>query len=325
MFWILPLALAQDVVTLSVVKTGQVGTSVPSLKISLHQEASNLAVDLSCGSKKFTRSGAAALGAVIELPLDVPAGTWSCKGSLVGSFADGSEGEMPLSFTVAMLNPMKVSLETGSLDLERRSLRVVLDRKASKVEVSATTLGGDVVGLGEVQSTAGAGTPISVSWEKMREGEIIKVRIRAFDADGFWSELELLPWSYRIPHEDLNFPTASAEILTTEEPKLEEALARVQETLRKYGQDLVTIRLYVGGHTDTMGDSAYNQKLSLDRALAIARWFKAHGFPGEVYYQGFGESQPLVSTGDSVDEPRNRRVDYVVASQAPGGGWKPLP
>ena len=55
--------------------------------------------------------------------------------------------------------------------------------------------------------------------------------------------------------------------------------------------------------------------------MAIARWFKAHGYPGKIYYQGFGESDPAVSTADGVDEPRNRRVDYVVASQAPGGGW----
>lgn len=324
MIWLLPYALAQDVVTLSVVKTGQIGTSLPSLKVSLHQEASSLAVDLSCGAKKFTRSGPAALGAVIEIPLDVPAGTWNCTGTLVGSFSDGSEGEMPLSFAVNMLNPMKVSLEGGSLYLERRTLRVILDRKSSKVEVIATTLGGDVVGMGEVQSAVAPGTPISVSWEKMREGEVIKVRVRAFDADGFWSELELLPWSYRIPHEDVNFPSASSEILAAEEPKLEEAMVRVQETLAKYGADLVTIRLYVAGHTDTMGDGEYNQKLSLDRALAIARWFKANGFPGDVFYGGFGETQPLVNTGDGVDEPRNRRVDYVVASQAPGGGWKPL-
>jgi outer membrane protein OmpA-like peptidoglycan-associated protein len=181
-----------------------------------------------------------------------------------------------------------------------------------------------VVGLGEVKTQVGAGTVIEIPWQRQKEGEVIRVAIRAFDADGFWSEMELCPWSYKVPHEDINFATNSSEITPIEEYKLKDALAKVQETIRKYGADLVTINLYVAGHTDTVGDAAHNRELSMKRALAIARWFKDNGFEGTIYYQGFGESDPLVATGDNVDEPKNRRVDYVMASQSPGGSWQKL-
>lgn len=316
---------AQDAVSLSYVKAGQVGTSLPGLTLTLHQDADDLSVDLTCGTKKFSRSGPAKSGAQIQMALDLPAGQWTCKGALNGRFSDGGEGSMPLSFGVTVYEPLKVTLASGSLDLAARRLSVTLDRRAGKVEVIATTLGGDVVGRAEVPSSAAAGTPIDVQWEELRPGEIIKIRVRGVDADGFWSDLELMPWQYRIPHEDVIFASASAEITPQEEPKLAEALARVQDTLKKYGADLVVLNLYVGGHTDTVGDAAYNRDLSLKRAMAIARWFKAHGFTGKIYYQGFGESDLAVTTADGVDEPRNRRVDYVVASQSPGNGWTVLP
>lgn len=319
------LAYAQDAVTLSVVKVGQVGTNIPSLTLNLHQDASSLIVDLTCGNKKFSHNAPARLGEEIKMPLDVPAGNYTCKGTLSGSFSDGTEGQMPLSFGISMYAPLKVSLDSGSLDLNARQLRVILDRKASKIEVIATTLGGDVVGSGEQLSSNGPGSPIAVSWDKRSDKEVIKIRIRAFDADGFWSELELLPWSYHIPHQDVNFATNAADITAAEEPKLEDALRKIQDTLSRYGADLVVINMYVGGYTDTVGDAASNQQLSLKRALAIAKWFKAHGFTGKIYYQGFGESGLAVETADGVDEPLNRRVDYVMASQAPGGGWTLLP
>ncbi len=66
-----------------------------------------------------------------------------------------------------------------------------------------------------------------------------------------------------------------------------------------------------------MGSSSHNIALSRKRAKAIAQWFKKHGLPIPVLWEGFGESVPAVKTGDEVDEPRNRRVDYILSVEAP--------
>jgi outer membrane protein OmpA-like peptidoglycan-associated protein len=121
-----------------------------------------------------------------------------------------------------------------------------------------------------------------------------------------------------------------ATIDATETPKLASAMDDARGVLKKYGADVV-IKLYVGGHTDTVGDAASNQDLSMRRARAIAEWFKANGFPGDIYYQGYGESDLAVPTPDNTDEPKNRRASYILAAKPPeaqGGtgdyGWVKL-
>ncbi len=324
-----PSASAQDAVSLEIIRAGQVGTSAPGLIVKLNQDASGLDVQVDCGGTHVERGGPAQAGERIDLRIDAPAGTHTCKGRIEGSFADGSEGEMPLSFTIQVHKPMAITLRPGSLDLSNQVLDVVLDRAASKVEVTALGPKASQVGFGLAPADTPAGQPIRVEW-RSDGGEVLKLKVRGFDADGFWSELELVPWSYDIPHEDLVFPTNSSDIGTAEEPKLRSALAEARGVVDRYGADVV-IRLYVGGHTDTVGDSASNLRLSLSRARAIAGWFKAQGFPGDIYYQGYGEGKLAVETPDEVNEARNRRAAYILAARPPeasGGsgdyGWSVL-
>jgi outer membrane protein OmpA-like peptidoglycan-associated protein len=77
------------------------------------------------------------------------------------------------------------------------------------------------------------------------------------------------------------------------------------------------VRLYIAGHTDTVGDAGYNLRLSRLRAQAIARWFRQRGLRIPIGWEGFGESAPLIATADNVDEPRNRRVDYILSVDEP--------
>jgi outer membrane protein OmpA-like peptidoglycan-associated protein len=295
----------------------------------MNQDASVLTVKIDCGGTRVGRDGPARSGDRIELKIDAPAGTHACKGTLFGSFADGSEGEMPIGFTINVYRPMAMSLRPGSLDLPKRSVDVVMDRATSKVEITALGPKGVQVGYGLAPVGAAANVPVNVEW-KQDAGEVIKLKIRGYDADGFWSELELVPWSYSIPHEDVVFATNSADFGASEEPKLATAMTDARGVLDKYGADVV-IKLYVGGHTDTVGDAASNQKLSMARARAIAGWFKKAGFPGAIYYQGYGEGNLAIDTADEIDEARNRRASYTLAARPPeasgGGGdygWQEL-
>ena len=44
-----------------------------------------------------------------------------------------------------------------------------------------------------------------------------------------------------------------------------------------------------------------------------------------IAFEGFGETAPAVKTADNVDEPKNRRVDYVLSDGPPrySGGLNP--
>lgn len=319
------LAAAQDAVTMDVVRYGQVNTASPALKLTPQVDASALDVRFDCAGKPFSRNGPARAGEVLIFTLDLPQGRHTCKGSLSVELADGSAGDMPLSFVVEVLPQMKIQLVPGRLDLQARRVAVTLDRPASKVEVTAMGAKGAELAKGLLPTSASPGTPIEAEWAPP-SGEPIKLRVRAWDAHGFWSELLVSVWSYSIPHEDVVFATNSAAIEPGEEPKLVAALIEAKKVYVKYEGE-VEVRLYVGGHTDTVGDSAFNAELSGRRALALARWFKDHGFQGPIYWCGFGEGRLAVPTGDGVDEARNRRAEYTLAGGPPpgqGGGWERL-
>ena len=67
------------------------------------------------------------------------------------------------------------------------------------------------------------------------------------------------------------------------------------------------------GHTDTLGDVAYNQRLSHDRAAALRGSLERDGLnPNAISIAGRGKLDLLVPTGDQVPEPRNRRVEITV-------------
>ena len=100
---------------------------------------------------------------------------------------------------------------------------------------------------------------------------------------------------------------------------VKETLRQLQDVIDKYG-DVVPVKLYIAGCTDTVGDPAHNRELSRKRARAIAVWLNGHGYDLPIYYHGFGESLLAIQTGDGVDMPANRRALYLVGAQPPPAG-----
>lgn len=91
------------------------------------------------------------------------------------------------------------------------------------------------------------------------------------------------------------------------------------ESLRKLPEVLQTARsrgpcdIGIVGHTDTQGSKAMNMRLSLARANAVRDQLIAIGVdPSLMKVTSHGEANPLVPTGDNVNEPRNRRVEVEV-------------
>ncbi|MDX2454214.1 OmpA family protein, partial [Desulfosarcina sp.] len=67
------------------------------------------------------------------------------------------------------------------------------------------------------------------------------------------------------------------------------------------------------GHTDTLGDKAYNLDLSIRRALAVKQQLVDNGVDDTFMdVSSHGEEHPLVKTADNVGNAKNRRVEVIV-------------
>ncbi|GAB4285988.1 MAG: hypothetical protein Kow0098_00650 [Ignavibacteriaceae bacterium] len=103
--------------------------------------------------------------------------------------------------------------------------------------------------------------------------------------------------------EGITFATGKADITPESEKILQQAL----KTLQTYPEIIVEI----SGHTDDVGSSASNQKLSQKRADAVRTWLIQKGInPDRMIAVGYGEERPRVPN-DSADNRRmNRRIEF---------------
>ena len=172
-----------------------------------------------------------------------------------------------------------------------------------------------------------ANAPLVVRWNQSPEQPIGSISLRMHDRDEHYVDQEYSAWYVPIPHEEVNFRTDSSDIDAPEVPKLDAAFAKIQEVLAKdQAREHKNLTLYIAGHTDTVGNNAYNLRLSQARAQSLARWFRGKGVRIPIAFEGFGETALKVATPDQTDEPRNRRADYIIADDAPpmtGMGFKP--
>jgi outer membrane protein OmpA-like peptidoglycan-associated protein len=110
----------------------------------------------------------------------------------------------------------------------------------------------------------------------------------------------------RLP-DGVTFARGSANI----NPGFYDSLNSVAESLIKYPNSLIDVY----GFTDTTGSDALNQRLSEERARAVADYLAARGVArSRIETRGYGESYDYlrVKTADGVDEPLNRRVEIKI-------------
>lgn len=110
----------------------------------------------------------------------------------------------------------------------------------------------------------------------------------------------------RLP-DGVTFARGSANI----NPGFSRTLDAVANSLIKYPNSLVDVY----GFTDTTGSDALNQRLSEQRAQAVADYLAARGVARSRFAtRGFGESydELRIKTADGVNEPLNRRVEIKI-------------
>ncbi len=250
---------------------------------------------------------------------DGRAGKHKWKGTLVALFPDGNRFSTGLTFETASVGELHVKYSRDHLDLDGHTLEFQLSRPAAKAEL--TVFGDDGSELGSGEATFHNEPPdtwLRVPWTQ-KPGNPMRLELHATDDNGTSVLVKLIPWSVSIPHLEVVFATGQSAVQPSEVPKLDASYTRIVEAVDKARKADATIqvRLFIAGHTDTVGGSAENRKLSLDRALAIATWFRDRGLPLPIVYAGFGEDALKVKTPDNTDEQANRRADYIVGVEEP--------
>jgi outer membrane protein OmpA-like peptidoglycan-associated protein len=322
------IALAKDALKLDLVPKAQKGQGSPELVVRAESGLKKITLDVkrsTDGKRIKLDAGPVHAGREHRFPLELKAiGEARFEGTLSVLTDSGETGEMPIDVKAELLDPLEVSVKREDVDLEAHRLKLSASRDLKKVEVSVMSDVGTPIGTTSVDAGDKDGALYAIGW-KQSKGTVLKISIRAEDQDGFFSGVDLFPWRVDIPHEEVNFRTGSFDIDAEEAPKLDASYKRIQDAIKKYGK-LATIRLFIAGHTDTVGTSASNLTLSNNRARAIGNWFKKRGVAIPILCAGFGEDLLLVKTPDETDEAKNRRAEYIVAVDPPPmpGKFAPL-
>lgn len=93
------------------------------------------------------------------------------------------------------------------------------------------------------------------------------------------------------------------------QPQFRPVLDDLAVTLNEYNQTIIE----VAGHTDSVGDAAYNQNLSEQRAATVANYLSGRGVMRDrMITIGAGETRPIASNDTEAGRAQNRRVEITL-------------
>jgi outer membrane protein OmpA-like peptidoglycan-associated protein len=106
------------------------------------------------------------------------------------------------------------------------------------------------------------------------------------------------------------FPSGGATL----SPIARQSLDQVAEALKQQAPEQ---QLIIEGHTDSRGSDATNERLSQERAQAVASYLATRGVDSSrIQVVGRGEEQPIASNDTTDGRASNRRVEIVVGGDS---------
>ncbi|MDP3151172.1 MAG: OmpA family protein [Archangium sp.] len=315
---LLPALAFADSVNVSLTNKALKGKGTPAVHIEILEPIAGFRLVLAKdGGKPQEWKGGGRPGVTRTIELSQAEGTTKWAGELIINLPNGTTGNMPLEFETELVGPLTLTMDKDKdVDIPGRKLRFTLNQPIARVhlkvlmDTGSTIVDDDIAFDGEP-----AGTKLEVTWPEAK-GQVLKVDLRAYAKSGVYNGVELTPWRIDIPHEEVNFASGKWDVSPEEAAKLESSLTLILAAIDKFGS-LAEIKLFIAGHTDTVGANASNRTLSLNRARSIGAWFRKKGVRIPVRYEGFGEEALLVSTNDETAEAKNRRAEYIIAIDDP--------
>ncbi|HVE87740.1 MAG TPA: OmpA family protein [Myxococcales bacterium] len=309
-------AARADMVDVSLHPRELFGKGVPRMDIRIQEPIVGFEVRLTrSDGHPLNVKGGGPPGAVRTVTLDQPEGKFGWEGVILIRVPKGGEFELPLKFETELLGPLRMTFVKEALDLKARKAVIQLERPAAKATIQVTMDTGVQVSRDVAFHGEAAGTPLALEWPEA-SGKVMTISIKAWDTANFYTGVELSPWQVDIPHDEVVFDTGKTDIRKDQQPKLGSAFDKLVEVANKYGK-IASIRLFIAGHTDTVGDADANRDLSRQRARSIGTYLRKKGARIPILYEGFGEQALMVATPDETPEEKNRCAEYIVAIDDP--------
>ena len=83
--------------------------------------------------------------------------------------------------------------------------------------------------------------------------------------------------------------------------------------LKKLLVENPSMRIELGGHTDSDGSDSHNQGLSERRASAVVTWLTKNGIGQDrLEFAGYGETKPIATNSTSEGKQLNRRTEFKI-------------
>ena len=248
------------------------------------------------------------LGYAQNMPLVIP-GTTSLGISGASLLELRNTGTSPL----ALAYDAQLSRIDGKLTLVEKDIRVPIMIENEVVQVPALRAtgafgSGDKTATGDFYFLDNKNNPMMIqstlqfSWEKQPRSErIVRVTAGASMKSAMEQSLSTLR-KYDVYGLHFNFDKAT---LRPESAKL---IKDIATTLKNNP----TWLLQINGHTDSIGDAAYNQKLSSDRAVSVRTALVKQGIEASrLMTGGFGETKPKGDNATLDGRALNRRVELL--------------
>lgn len=237
-------------------------------------------------------------------------GTYSCQFVITGKNDFGDSINFNQTHTFYAMTPLQLDVNLRELTPEMNDVTLHASKPMTRASITVTAEDGSHIDTVE-QPIARTKTHKLV-W-KPNDKKPAMLEIKAWDDKNSWASFTI--FYFQIPHTDIVFDTAKYEVRRDQEHHLQESLDKILEVIQTHQR--VAIDLYITGYTDTVGSAASNDKLSLNRAKAIASWFRKHGLSIPTYYRGAGERSLAVPTPDNTPNEKNRRAVYILSNRPP--------
>lgn len=148
----------------------------------------------------------------------------------------------------------------------------------------------------------GATTVSQVITANPGEAFVVTVKLEKSKVDLQEKQIKILDKVY--------FETAKADIKAVSFALLDEVAATIMANPQ-------VGRVEIGGHTDNVGESAYNLQLSQERANSVKLYFESRGLKAErLVAVGYGDTKPIASNKNEKGRGENRRVEFNFVGQA---------
>jgi flagellar motor protein MotB len=161
-------------------------------------------------------------------------------------------------------------------------------------------------------------------WVIVQEGSSVMRAHYAHRGRNIWAKVEPVPGGYALTVADAGLGDLGANLAKACHVVLYGVLFDFNKSTLQPASDAAlqpaanlmaankTLKVEVQGHTDNVGNDAYNQTLSEARAKSVVTWLTQHGVAADrLTAKGYGKTKPVADNGSDEGRAKNRRVEIA--------------